>query len=111
MRRADGACGNIDFLTSPLPDGTRVVYYEAAAVIVTHILLVRFLEARAKGRTGQAIAKLVRLRPSGEIAVDRIMIGGEPVLVEKMVQAHVVGGTVNGKGVLTLRATAPGTIL
>ncbi|MFT5744097.1 MAG: heavy metal translocating P-type ATPase [Paracoccaceae bacterium] len=47
-----------------LPDGTIAVYFEAAAVIVTLILLGRWLEARAKGRTGAAIRKLVGLRPA-----------------------------------------------
>ena len=50
------------FLPSVLPAGTANVYYEAAAVIVTLILLGRFLEARAKGRTGEAIKKLVGLQ-------------------------------------------------
>ncbi|MGH1575742.1 heavy metal translocating P-type ATPase [Planktotalea sp.] len=131
-----------------LPEGTRVVYFEAAAVIVTLILLGRFLEARAKGRTGQAIRKLVGLkaktaqverdgqmvevlvddividdliqvRPGEKIAVDGIvvqgqsyvdesMITGEPVPVEKSAEAEVVGGTVNGTGALTFRATKVG---
>ena len=51
------------FLPSLLPTGTRAVYFEAAAVIVTLILLGRFLEARAKGKTGQAIRRLVGLQP------------------------------------------------
>ena len=46
-----------------LPAGTQHVYFEAAAVIVTLILLGRLLEARAKGRTGDAIKKLVGLAP------------------------------------------------
>ncbi len=46
-----------------LPAGTVHVYYEAAAVIVALILLGRFLEARAKGRTSQAIQRLVGLQP------------------------------------------------
>lgn len=45
-----------------LPEGSRQVYFEAAAVIVTLILLGRFLEARAKGRTGEAIKKLLSLQ-------------------------------------------------
>lgn len=45
-----------------LPAGTVNVYYEAAAVIVTLILLGRFLEARAKGRTSDAIRRLVGLQ-------------------------------------------------
>lgn len=136
------------FAPSLLPQGTRAVYFEAAAVIVTLILLGRFLEARAKGRTGQAIRKLVGLRPKSalverggqavEVAVDDIVLGdlvqvrpgekiavdgivvqgasyvdesmisGEPVPVEKVADAEVVGGTVNGTGALTFRATAIG---
>src|SRR5690606_2821283 len=45
-----------------LPPGTQHVYYEAAAVIISLILLGRFLEERAKGRTGQAIQRLLRLQ-------------------------------------------------
>ncbi|MGG6896434.1 heavy metal translocating P-type ATPase [Rhizobium sp. BR 315] len=45
-----------------LPPGTINVYYEAAAVIVTLILLGRLLEARAKGRTSEAIKRLVGLQ-------------------------------------------------
>ncbi|NYT62462.1 copper-translocating P-type ATPase [Alcaligenaceae bacterium] len=50
------------FIPSLLPAGTVNVYYEAAAVIVTLILLGRFLEARAKGRTSEAIKRLVGLQ-------------------------------------------------
>jgi len=48
------------FAPSLLPEGTRYIYYEAAAVIVTLILVGRWLEALAKGRTGEAIQRLVR---------------------------------------------------
>ncbi len=50
------------FLPSVLPAESRAVYFEAAAVIVTLILLGRFLEARAKGRTGEAIRSLIGLQ-------------------------------------------------
>ncbi len=46
------------------PAGTDHVYFEAAAVIVTLILLGRTLEARAKGRASAAIQKLLALRPA-----------------------------------------------
>lgn len=49
------------FAPSLLPADARHVYYEAATVIVTLILLGRLLEARAKGRTGAAIRKLAGL--------------------------------------------------
>ncbi|MBK1720427.1 heavy metal translocating P-type ATPase [Thiocystis violacea] len=45
------------------PAGTANLYFEAAAVIVTLILLGRYLEAVAKGRTSRAIRRLVKLRP------------------------------------------------
>jgi len=51
------------FLPALLPAGTVAVYFEAAAVIVTLILLGRYLEARAKGRTSDAIRRLVSLQP------------------------------------------------
>ena len=50
------------FTPGVLPAGTVNVYYEAAAVIVTLILLGRYLEARAKGRTSDAIKRLVGLQ-------------------------------------------------
>jgi Cu+-exporting ATPase len=51
------------FAPQMLPAGSVAVYFEAAAVIVTLILLGRWLEARAKGRTGAAIKRLIGLRP------------------------------------------------
>ena len=50
------------FVPDVLPPGTANVYFEAAVVIVTLILLGRSLEARAKGRTSQAIKRLVGLQ-------------------------------------------------
>ncbi|MEM7731160.1 MAG: heavy metal translocating P-type ATPase [Pseudomonadota bacterium] len=47
-----------------LPMGTQAVYFEAAAVIVTLILLGRWLEARARGQAGAAIQALVGLQPN-----------------------------------------------
>jgi Cu+-exporting ATPase len=41
--------------------GHHAVYFEVAATVVTLILLGRFLEARAKGRAGAALAALVAL--------------------------------------------------
>ncbi len=52
-------------LTIPqvFPEGTAHLYFEAAGVIITLVLLGRYLEAVAKGRTSQAIRRLVGLRP------------------------------------------------
>lgn len=46
-----------------LPEQSRAVYFESACVIVVLILLGRWLEARAKTRTGAAIERLIGLRP------------------------------------------------
>ncbi|WP_457092941.1 heavy metal translocating P-type ATPase [Microvirga sp. P5_D2] len=73
------------FLPGLMPAGMNNVYYEAAAVIVTLILLGRYLEAKAKGRTSEAIKRLVGLSPKTarvvrdgqamEIALDQVLIG------------------------------------
>ncbi len=136
------------FAPGLLPQGTANVYFEAAAVIVVLILLGRFLEARAKGRTGEAIRKLVKLqaktarvmrgdtlvevpiddirtgdvihvRPgekipvdgevlTGSTYVDESMITGEPIPVAKSKGAGIVGGTINGTGILSFTATKVG---
>ena len=63
------------FVPEILPRGTANVYYEAAAVIVTLILLGRFLEARAKGRTSEAIKRLVGLQAKSA----RVIRNGETI--------------------------------
>ncbi len=70
----------VTFAPALLPAEARVVYFEAAAVIVVLILLGRTLEARARGRAGAAIARLVRLQPR----VARLE-GGEEVPVSALV--------------------------
>ncbi len=44
------------------PAGTAQTYFDSAGIIVTLILLGRYLEAIAKGRTSQAIRSLIRLQ-------------------------------------------------
>jgi Cu+-exporting ATPase len=60
-------------------------YFEAAAVITTLILLGRYLEARAKGRSSEAIRKLLEMGAKEA----RVLQGGEEVLVP--VEQLVVG--------------------
>jgi len=48
---------------------TGQLYFDSAAMIITLILLGRFLESRAKGRAGQAIRALMDLRPIKALAV------------------------------------------
>ena len=73
------------FASGLLPEGTANVYFEASAVIITLILLGRMLEAKAKGRTSEAISKLVSLQANSarvqrdgtfvEVALDEVMPG------------------------------------
>lgn len=68
------------------PVGADQVYFEAVAVVVTLVLLGRWLEARAKGQTGAAIRALLDLQPdtaeqidqtghARDIATDAIAVG------------------------------------
>ena len=76
------------FIPRWLPDGTANVYFEAAAVIVTLILLGRRLEARAKGRTGDAVRTLVGLRAkTARVARDGAFV--DVPLEEVVVGDHV----------------------
>jgi Cu+-exporting ATPase len=78
------------------------VYFETAAVIITLIKLGKFLEARAKGRTSEAIKKLMGLRAKTarvsrdgqemEVPVDDVRVGdlvsvrpGEKIAVDGVV--------------------------
>lgn len=51
------------------------VYYESSAVVITLVLLGRLLEARAKGRTSEAIRKLMGLAPR----IAHVVRGGKEV--------------------------------
>ncbi len=57
------------------PAGTAHLYFEASAVIITLILFGKYLEAKAKGRTSEAIKKLMQL--SAKTA--RVLRDGESV--------------------------------
>jgi len=65
------------FVPHLLPATSRAVYFEAAGVIITLILLGRWLENRAKGRTGQAIRHLLALSPKTALRLEN----GQPVAV------------------------------
>ena len=132
-----------------LPPEARAVYFEAAAVIVVLILIGRWMEARAKGKTGAAIHALIRLQPKtanvlrdgktlavpvealsvndlvllhpgervpvdgivleGESDIDESMLTGEPIPVHKGQGDVVSGGTINGNGSITFKATHVGS--
>jgi P-type Cu+ transporter len=128
--------------------GELPLYFDTAAVIITLILLGRFLEARARGHTSDAIRRLVGLAPrtarviraageedipieevalgdrlhvrpgekvpvdgvllEGRSAVDESMVTGESMPVGKGAGDEVIGGTLNGSGSFTYRATRVG---
>jgi len=81
------------------------VYYETAAIIVVFILLGRYLEALAKGRTHDAIRRLMGLRPRTarvirgseecEIPVDEV-VAGDIVLVRPGERIAVDGVVLDG---------------
>ena len=78
------------------------VFFDTAALIIAFILLGRFLEARARGRTSEAIRKLIDLRPStarvvredGEHDVPVGMVALGDVLVVRPGEKLPVDGTV-----------------
>jgi Cu+-exporting ATPase len=81
------------------------VYFETSAVIITLIKLGKYLEAKAKGQTSEAIKKLMALRAKTarvvrdgvelEVAVDEVKIG-DVVLVKPGEKIPVDGVVVDG---------------
>lgn len=76
------------FAAYVLPPGTATVYYEAVCVIICLILLGRTLEARARGRTSQAIKRLLNLQP--QTAWVQRQTGLMEVPLAQLVQGDVV---------------------
>jgi len=82
------------------------VYFETAAVIITLIRLGKFLEARAKGRTSEAIKKLMGLRAKTarvvradletEVPIDEVRVG-DVVLVKPGEKIAVDGVVIEGR--------------
>jgi Cu+-exporting ATPase len=124
------------------------LYFESSAVIITLILLGKYLEARAKRQTSEAIRALQSLKPEtarvkkgkkemevgiaslglgdivvvrpgeripvdGEIIegnsqVDESLITGESLPVARSPGMRVIGGSVNGEGLLLVETKALG---
>lgn len=82
------------------------LYFESAAMILTLITLGKFLEARAKGRTGDAIAALLDLRPKTAIVrrngvevtvpVEQVLLG-DVVIVRSGATIAVDGTVLSGQ--------------
>ena len=125
------------------------LYFEASVLIITLVLLGKFLESRAKRGTTAAIRQLMELRPqtarvrqtdgserempinairsgdriivrpgeripvdglvhAGRSEVDESLISGESLPVDKEPGSCIPGGSINGTGLLQIRATAVG---
>jgi len=124
------------------------LYFEAAAVVITLVLLGKWLEARAKRQAGAAIRALQSLRPQqarvrkagrdlmvptaqvtvgdlvlvgpgeqvpvdgliveGESTLDESLLTGESLPVQRAPGQAVIGGAINGDGLLLIRTTAVG---
>ena len=113
------------FAAGLLPEGAQNIYFEAAAVIVTLILVGRYLEALAKGRTSEAIRQLMGLQPRTarvvrddaeiEISVDQVRLGdlvqvrpGERIPVDGAVsdgRSYVDESMITGEPVPVLKET------
>ena len=107
------------FVPNILPEGTAHVYFEAAAVIITLILVGKYLEAVAKGRTSAAMQQLMSLqartarvvrngiedeipveevhpgdtiivRPGEKIPVDGVILRGASYIDESMITGEPV---------------------
>jgi Cu+-exporting ATPase len=124
------------------------VFFETSAMLIAFIRLGKYLEARARGKAGEALKKLLTLqadkarlvtaegerevpasslkvgdlvlvRPGeavpvdgevveGSTSIDESMVTGESLPVEKAPGSPVTGATVNGAGLITVRATRVG---
>lgn len=124
------------------------VYFDSSAMIIALILFGKYLEAKAKGSTSEAIKRLMGLqaktarvlrdgeevemavddldvgdlmvvRPGekiptdgmvidGRSSVDESIITGESLPISKEEGSEVIGATINGSGLLRVRATKVG---
>jgi len=85
------------------------VYYESSAVVITLVLLGRLLEARAKGRTSEAIRKLMGLAPrvahvvrdgkEADVPTDEVRVG-DVVVVKPGERIPVDGVILEGTSVV-----------
>jgi Cu+-exporting ATPase len=120
------------------PEGNVAVYFEAAAVIVTLVLLGQMLELRARSRTGAAIRALLglapktarllrddgteedvpleqvqpgdrlRIRPGEKVPVDGVVVEGSSSVDESMVTGEPLP-VEKGQGDRVIGATVNGT--
>lgn len=95
----------VTFAPQLLPASARHIYFEAAAVIITLVLVGRLLEARAKGKTSDAIKRLVGLQAKSarvlrngeavDVALDQVVVG-DIVLIRPGEKIPVDGTVTSG---------------
>ncbi len=93
-------------IPSIFPEGTAGSYFEASGVIITLILLGRYLEQIARGRTSQAIKRLLRLQSrtawvlrdgeATEVDIDAVAVG-DIVLVRPGDRIPLDGEVIEGR--------------
>eukprot|EP01122_Echinamoeba_exundans_P013197 TRINITY_DN5726_c0_g1_i1.p1 TRINITY_DN5726_c0_g1~~TRINITY_DN5726_c0_g1_i1.p1 ORF type:complete len:989 (+),score=128.12 TRINITY_DN5726_c0_g1_i1:168-3134(+) len=137
------------------PEFLAEVFFDTSAMLIPIIILGKYLETVAKGRTSEAVKKLMSLQPPtavlvemddsghvlseseidfslvqqgdtlkvlpgakiptdgevllGNTSIDESMITGESIPVEKAKGSQVIGGTINQKGLIIMRATRVGS--
>mgnify|MGYP005846555203 CR=1 FL=1 len=109
----------VTFVPGAFPAGLNVVYYDTAAIIITFILAGKYLEALMRGRTSEAVKKLLRLQaktarvlkdgdeveiPVEDVRIDDIVIirPGEKIPVDGVVtegQSYVDESMITGEPV------------
>lgn len=137
---------SVYLLWLPTHAGTPHLYFESSSIVISLVLLGKWLEARAKQHTTQAIRALRALRPEqanvirhgqemrlatidvllgdevlvrpgeriavdgtvlqGSSLVDESLLTGESLAVHKGLGDKVIGGSVNGFGLLRVSTTA-----
>ncbi|HEY1857831.1 heavy metal translocating P-type ATPase [Acidocella sp.] len=129
--------------------GMPSLYFDSSAMVITLVLVGKWMEARGKRQTGAALSALTALRPEqarvraadgteaelpvarvavgdlvvvrpgeripvdgviveGTSATDESMLTGESLPVPKLLGDRVIGGAINGEGVLLVETSAVG---
>lgn len=70
------------------PESAHNLYYESAAVVVTLVMLGKYMEGRSKNKTSEAIRKLMELAPDTAIVIrdgEQIEVPVEEVTIEETI--------------------------
>ncbi len=96
------------------------IYFESAGTILTLITVGKYLEARSKGRTGEALAKLINLAPKTALVLrdgieiqikSKDIVIGDVVIVKAGETLPVDGIIIEGNGMLDQSAITGESIL